>query len=202
MQKPIALKFAPTWKRIVAYLIDVLIVGLVTSMMIGFALYQEFDANYESLLSSVSVGEINQEKSFTDEISGIEMNLESEADILAYAVSQTIFSRYTLISVVEMLIQVAYFTLFFAGTGRTIGAGLLKITVMTLDGRKLKPLMALFRAGLLLLFANLFYLPLLLIVNPIFRQRLHDVLTRSVVVEIPDLPEASGKTENETALEE
>lgn len=164
--QPVRLLFAPVWKRMLAYLIDILIVGLVFYLiLIGV---------YRKEISLIVAQETldNQLKMMRLFVDG--HNLQ--------------------VTIANFIIQGAYFVLGWMARGQTIGARILKIVVITMDKRKLSAFQGIVRYSLLYLSAMAFWIPLIFVVNPVYHQRIHDALSGSVVVEMPEVQ--AGDDEN------
>ncbi|MCX7821518.1 MAG: RDD family protein [Brevinematales bacterium] len=91
------------------------------------------------------------------------------------------------------IIYVSYFGVLWGGIAQTIGAKIMKIYVIDIKMRKLGFLTAFLRAFILYFSGNLFYLPLIFVINPVYKQRLHDFITLSVVVEKPESKKNNNK---------
>ncbi len=155
--EPIALSFAPAWKRALAYLIDT---AFLTFLMLIAIL--------------VFLGKPIQALTLTG-------TMQQQVAVL-----QAFYARYTTqLLVASLTLQFTYFTLFWSGTGQTIGAKILKIAVLHKDLAKLSFPLSAVRTLLLILSAQALYFPFLFIINPIFQQRIHDFFSQSVVIEVP-----------------
>jgi uncharacterized RDD family membrane protein YckC len=151
---PVVLNFAPVWKRILAYIVDELILFLILSFMFYFAYFNEIfylyqQPNFDKLLYDFALR--NQIKFNT----------------------------------VGFVLQIAYYSLLWAGTGQTFGAKLFGIAVIHIERGKISVFQGIARAALLWSFGFIFFIPLLFVVNPVYKQRIHDFLTFSVVIELP-----------------
>ncbi len=97
--------------------------------------------------------------------------------------------NYFQINIAFTIIYVSYFGVLWAGIAQTIGAKIMKIYVIDINSRKLNFLVSFLRAFLLHLSGNLLYIPLFFEINPVYKQRLHDFITNSVVIEKPEIKE-------------
>lgn len=97
--------------------------------------------------------------------------------------------NYFQLNIALTIIYVSYFGILWAGTAQTIGAKIMKIYIIDINSKKLNFLVSFLRAFLLLLSGNLLYIPLFFELNPVYKQRFHDFITNSVVIEKPDIKE-------------
>ena len=168
IEPPVTLKFAPAWKRILSYLIDLLILNCIISFMITFAL--------------------------SGELAAIMKNVPQAGDPLAYYKTlekgfMEIFLRHqSVIIPVILVIQISYFTLFWMAGGQTAGARIMRIVVMSMDRKRINIVQGILRSlilGVCLIYI-LPYLVLIFPINMVYRQRIHDFISGSVVVEMPE----------------
>lgn len=157
--RPVRLQFAPVWKRMLSYLIDVILVGMV--------LYAILFAVYRNELMPIL--------------------LQTNIDLQVKMTRIFLESHNLQISIASFVIQASYFILGWMSRGQTIGARIMKIVVMTMDKKKLNIIQGLVRYSLLSLSSMAFYIPLLFVVNPVYHQRIHDSLSLSVVVDVPEV---------------
>ena len=170
--QPILLKFAPVWKRILAYLVDKVFLNVIEVAMIW-------------LIFSKEIGMIYATQGDFDSKIQLLMNFFSGfSDILLVAV---------------IVVEASYFTLLWFGGSQTLGMKLLKIAVIDVANRKLGILMCLFRYVIIFIASQLLYIPLIFVVNQAYRQRLHDFLTGTVVVEVPSREELERNRAKEEA---
>jgi uncharacterized RDD family membrane protein YckC len=168
-RKPIPLEFAPAWKRVLAYTIDLLILGLILDLMLGFA--------YRGQLTNIM--ELNDFNSIYKAFTGFMDAHSFQLFIATFA------------------LQGAYFTLSWSSRGQSLGAFFLKIVVITIEKKRLSLPQAFFRYCLVALSSIGFYLIMIFVFNPVFRQRFHDFLTNTVVVNIPEI-DNDDKEDNES----
>jgi len=91
------------------------------------------------------------------------------------------------LNIVTMVVYISYFSLLWSANGQTIGAKIFKIYVIHIENRRLPFGLSFFRALLLWLSMNTFFLILIFVVNHVYKQRIHDFLSNSVVVERPKI---------------
>ncbi len=89
------------------------------------------------------------------------------------------------LNIVNFMIHIAYFSLLWVASGQTVGAKIMRIYVVHIENKKLPLILSLFRALLIWLAGFSFYIPLIFVINPVYKQRLHDILSYSVVIEKP-----------------
>jgi uncharacterized RDD family membrane protein YckC len=163
--QPVRLLFAPVWKRMLSYLIDILLVGIVLDVIL-FAVYRK------ELAAILTQG-----------------NLDTQLKMVRIFLD----SHNLQVSISSFVIQAAYFVLGWMSRGQTIGARIMKIVVITMDKKKLNLIQGLVRYSIQSLSSMAFYIPLIFVVNPVYHQRIHDALSLSVVVEVPEIEEGNGK---------
>ncbi len=177
---PIFLKFAPAWKRVLAYIIDIVVLEVIVSIMFTVTFYRD--------LSQI--------------ITQNDFNLQYKL-ILAFWNNHS-FQKL----IVDYILQAAYFSLQWTGSSRTLGARLLKIAVITMDKKKLTLIQGIVRYSILSLSSVAFYIPQIFVINSTYHQRIHDILTNTVVVEVPEMPDKnepehdSGETVNDKTNDE
>lgn len=166
--QPVRLLFAPVWKRMLSYLIDVLIVGAV----------------FYVILIGV----------FRKEIAVIvtQENLETQLKLMR----QFVDGHNLQVTIANFIVQGAYFVLGWMSRGQTLGARIMKIVVITVDKKKLSAFQGIVRYSLLYLSSMAFWIPLIFVVNPVYHQRIHDALSASVVVEVPEVLSKDGDEGN------
>ena len=158
---PIIISFAPTWKRVVSYIIDMAILITIISFLLSIIL--------ENNIAPLEVPNTPEEQ-----IKFINTFIMSILD--KYQLQMSLFN---------FIAQCAYFTLFWAGSGQTIGGRIMNIAVMGLPDRKITVIQGIARYSIISLTSVLLYIPMIFVVNRQYNQRLHDFFTRSVVIEIP-----------------
>lgn len=155
--KNYALMFAPLWKRILSYIIDSIILFLIFYILIIIAYGNDFRNFY----------------------------LQEKLDLQITLVREFIEKNSFKLSLANFIISAAYFVLQWINNGQTIGSKILKIAVISRKFRKLNIIESLIRYTTISLCSIAFYIPLLFVIDPIFKQRIQDVLSDSVVVELP-----------------
>ncbi|MGL4677071.1 MAG: RDD family protein [Brevinema sp.] len=181
------LKIAPWWKRLLAYIIDSVFLFIVLVLFVSGIYGQEFTKLLENISQYGALELLKQEQSFPANIlvqitamDLSEQNMSYWLYVIRNRYSQSIF-------ILNQIISICYFTLFWWNTGQTIGGMFLKIRVMSPFFDKVPLLSILTRVAALKLVEIAWGLPLLIVVNPVLKQRIHDSLSNTVVVE--DLPE-------------
>ena len=156
--KPVALKFAPAWKRALAFGIDFAVLWLIICIMLTVVYQKEF---YQ----------ISLQGDFKQQIKLMEAFL----------------TKYTLkLAIVSFILETSYFTLGWLGNLQTIGARILHVAVISISNRKINIIEGILRYSIISLSARLFYIPLLFIFNPVYKQRIMDFFVNTAVVEIPE----------------
>lgn len=190
---PISLNFAPAWKRIAAYIIDSVILGTVVIMMVvaisnkelGFMTSELQKAGIEfSTNTTIPTNYIQQTNA--PQISVTQYNLNSYFKTYIKLVEDYYATYGLIILIINIVIRSIYFVLFWVGTGQTFGNKIMKIAVIDIRNRRIPVLPAIIRYGLIYLSAQIFYLPLLFLVNKVYQQRIPDFFSKSVVVEVPE----------------
>lgn len=166
----LSLKFAPAWKRAAAFFVDLAIITALFMVVYMVVYRQEFE-------------QIARLTNFADQWKQMQAFLAKEG---------------LRISVARFFLEAAYFCAGWVFSAATPGAKLFKIAVISADSRRLNWLESMLRYGMISLISFLFWLPAVFVFNPIYRQRIMDVLVNSVVVEMPEggWPEMKQK-ENE-----
>jgi uncharacterized RDD family membrane protein YckC len=167
-KEPIALKFAPFWKRIIAYLIDVLILRFLFVLIIYFIFGREIDQI------------VSQQKDFMETVKQL----------------TKFFNQYIQLYIADFIIEASYFSLLWKGSGQTAGAGIMGIAVISIERKHLNLVQGILRYSLLSLAASLLYIPLVFIMNPVYRQRIHDYFTDSVAVEVPKIDRTRDESDS------
>ncbi len=191
--KPILLKFAPAWKRVVAFLIDSFLMGLIVQVMFSFIFRQEYMYIIEEITAQAQI--INQAP--PDLINGV---AETGMEHITGLFLNFMRTNAILMMVVQILINGIYFILFWTTSGQTIGSMILKIVVIDIRSRKLGIIQSALRFLMLALASQIYYIPMVFTINPVYRQRFHDFFTNSVVVEMPSF-DKDEKTEKESEYE-
>jgi len=156
---PVALKFAPFWKRMISFIIDSIILIIILSLMVFIVYRNELISIYKQ-----------------------------ESAILQLKLINQFIEKYSFqLSITNFVIPASYFILQWIDNGQTIGARIMKIVVISANSRKLNILEALIRYTVLSLCQVFLYIPLIFIINPLYKQRIHDFVVNSVVVEIPKI---------------
>ncbi len=175
--KPILLKFAPAWKRILSYVIDVTILMTILSL-----LYVQSFSRQAAAVSDPQVEWSVFPQSYQDAFKP----LYEKMDVRQKAMFSIILHNRNLISVINLIVYAVYFIIMWAGWGQTLGNRILRIAVIDVRSRPLNILQSMLRYSGLLASQIIFYAPLLFVLQPVYRQRIHDFISASVVVEVPD----------------
>jgi uncharacterized RDD family membrane protein YckC len=177
-----ALKLAPWWKRLLSYGIDSLILFIILVFFVAGIYGDDFIRLFDNI---VAVGgfELMKDNPFMVEqfqelgpLSVFEQNLVYWSYIIQSKYSQSIF-------IISQIISSLYYGLFWGNTGQTIGAMILRIRVISPSRLKPTILSIISRVAALKLIEIAWGFPALIVVNPMLKQRIHDVLSHTVVVE-------------------
>ena len=178
-----ALKVAPWWKRLLAYTIDSTILLVI---LVAFVMGIYGDELSLLLVSITSYGGLQlgiEEEIFSEDMLFRLSSLSPQEQNVAYWI-HIIQSKYSnSIFLLSQTLSIIYFGIFWWSTGQTIGAKLLKIKVTTILNERPSPLSIFSRVIALKLIEMAWGFPALIITNPILKQRFHDSLSRTVVIE-------------------
>ena len=178
-----ALKAAPWWKRLLAYTIDSTILLVI---LVAFVMGIYGDELSLLLVSITSYGGLQlgiEEEIFSEDMLFRLSSLSPQEQNVAYWI-HIIQSKYSnSIFLLSQTLSIIYFGIFWWSTGQTIGAKLLKIKVTTILNERPSPLSIFSRVIALKLIEMAWGFPALIITNPILKQRFHDSLSRTVVIE-------------------
>ena len=190
-KKPIALNFAPTWKRIVAYLIDMILLSLLFYIIFSIAMEPQIKMLTPAKIKWNTIFQ-TQDASLSDMFKQATHYYEQ----LPIKVQAFLFLYFQYMSTIQwlmLLLTASYFTLFWAAGGQTIGQKIFKIIVIDIHARPVTFLQSFFRYIGLAVSQWALYIPLLFLMNKMYKQRLHDFFSGTVVVEIPKEPESESK---------
>ena len=178
-----ALKVAPWWKRLLAYTIDSTILLVI---LVAFVMGIYGDELSLLLVSITSYGGLQlgiEEEIFSEDMLFRLSSLSPQEQNVAYWI-HIIQSKYSnSIFLLSQTLSIIYFGIFWWSTGQTIGAKLLKIKVTTILNERPSPLSIFSRVIALKLIEMAWGFPALIVTNPILKQRFHDSLSRTVVIE-------------------
>lgn len=138
------------------------------------------------------VGLVTRAVAFAIDVALVDLVALLTAAVVALAVSVISISddvRTALIAVggvTYALWVVGYFVVFWSTTGQTPGSRLLRFRVVAVDGRRLRPRRALLRFVALTLAALPLFAGCLLILVDARRRGLHDLVARTLVVDVLD----------------
>ena len=178
-----ALKVAPWWKRLLAYTIDgTLLLIILVAFVMGI-----YGDELSLLLESITIyGGLQlgtTENAFSEEMLIRLSSLSPQEQNIAYWL-HIIQSKYSnSIFLLNQTVSILYFGIFWWSTGQTIGAKLLKIKVTTILNERPSVFSIFSRVIALKLIEMAWGLPALIVTNPILKQRFHDSLSQTVVIE-------------------
>ena len=178
-----ALKVAPWWKRLLSYTIDntLLLIILVTFVMgiYGDELSQLLDGITKNGGLQLGI----KEQIFSEDMLLRLSSLSPQEQNIAYWI-HIIQSKYSSsIFLLSQILSILYYGIFWWSTGQTIGAKLLKIKVTTVLNERPSPFAIFSRVIALKLIEMAWGFPALIITNPVLKQRFHDSLSQTVVIE-------------------
>lgn len=171
------LRFAPVWKRMLSYLLDISLVTLVLSLLY-MSVYSRQAVGLSDPQVDWSVFPTSYQETFRPLFEKMEPRQQ--------ALFSLVLHNRNLLSIINLVVFAAYFIILWAGWGQTLGNKVLKIAVIDIQSRPLNLLQSVLRYSGLLASQMVFYVPLLFVLQPVYRQRIHDFISGSVVVEIPD----------------
>ena len=178
-----ALKVAPWWKRLLSYTIDsTLLLTVLTAFFIGI-----YKVELQSIADSATqYGGLQlgiKEDIFSKEALS-QLSSQSVFEQNATYVAQIIKNKYfNTIFLLNQILSVLYYVMFWWSTGQTIGAKLLKIKVTTIFNERPSVFSIFSRVIALKLIEMGGGIPALIVINPILKQRFHDSLSQTVVIE-------------------
>src|SRR5271157_3105369 len=165
---PIALRFAPPWKRVLSYIIDRAILFLILFIFILTVYHRELFL----IMNSAAGKDLSK---LTD----------GSLDTLTQSVNYFVNSHIFQFIIARLVIETSYFSLSWRASGQTIGGRILKIFVMNLQRKRLSILQGIVRYVIIYLTEMAFYILQIVVFNPVYQQRIHDFFSGSVVVEVP-----------------
>ena len=186
-KKPVALSFAATWKRVVAYLIDMILLTLLFYIIFSIAM--------EPQIKILTPAKIKWSKIFQSQDANMSNMLNQVIhyyEQLPLKVQAFLFVYYEHISTIQwlmLLLTASYFTLFWAAGGQTLGQKFFKIIVIDIHARPLTFLQSFLRYLGLAVAQWALYIPLLFLMNKMYKQRFHDFFSGTVVVDFPKNPD-------------
>lgn len=178
-----ALKLAPWWKRLLAYTLDNALLFILLVFFITGIYGKEFAFLLENITEYGGLSLLEKESSFTgEELSQMSSLTPNEQNMTYWF--YVVQNKYTKsIFIINQILSSLYFILFWWSTGQTIGAKIFKIKVITPTNEKIPFFSVLSRTAALKLIEMAWGFPMLIVVNPMLKQRLHDSLSRTVVIE-------------------
>jgi len=181
-----ALKLAPWWKRLLAYIIDNILLYILFTIIILGLYYTEFTQLFYNIFNSESFQlptDVDFTKNQLEHLQRLSIH-EQKSFYWIYSIQ----SKYrNSIFLLTQIISSIYFGLFWWGTGQTMGAKILKIKVISINSLKPSIFSVITRVIGLKLIEIGWGIPAIIVINPLFKQRIHDSLSHTVVVE--ELPE-------------
>ena len=182
-QKIYALKLAPWWKRLLAYLIDSLFLLVVLVIFISGIYGEELSLLLDSITNYGGLKLGTEEQIFSPGVLNRLSTLSSREQNVAYWM-YIIQNKYSnSIFLLNQIISIIYFGVFWWSTGQTIGAKILKIKVTTLLNEAPSILSIFSRVVALKLIEFAWGIPALVVTNHTLKQRFQDTLSQTVVVE-------------------
>lgn len=129
----------PIFRRVMAYLLDIIIVSLIASLFASINILNPYMEEYE---------QVNEE--YTEFVSNItdtnELLNSDKLNDFSYDISY--YGVYT--SIILLIVSILYFVLFqYFNKGKTIGKALLKLQVVTQDKKEVKLWQILLRSALI-----------------------------------------------------
>ncbi len=181
-----ALKPASWWKRILSYTIDSLFLFSILVLFVTQIYGRDLVMLLDNITQHGATSLLEEANLSTDMISQF-TQLSFEEQNFAYWI-YIVQNKYShSIFILSQILSILYFCLFWWSTGQTIGAKLLKIKVITPLQDRIPLLQLFIRVVSLKLVETAWGLPLIIMTNPILKQRIHDSLSNTVVVEeLPD----------------
>ncbi|MGL4394193.1 MAG: RDD family protein [Brevinema sp.] len=188
IKKVQALKLAPWWKRLLSYFVDQLFLFVLLVAFILGIYGNEFVELINSINNLTDTSAITENLSAFFTSSELEQ-LGTERQSMFY-LAQIIQNKYSRsIFLLSQILSFMYFFLMWMGSGQTIGAMLLKIRVISPIGIRPPVISTITRVIAMKVGEMAWGLPFLITTNPLFKQRLHDSLSQTIVVEDFDLDE-------------
>lgn len=169
------LRFAPVWKRVVSFIIDNIVIYIIISLMMYAAFHQEIEYLSSQTDWNAVQEALEQNNGIPDE------NFVSSTETIQNFVLQHNFQ----LSIAFFIINAAYFSLGWFFIGQTLGGKIMKIAVISRLGQKLNIFQSLLRYSILALCRLGFYIPLIFVMDPVSKSRIHDFMSMSFVVDVP-----------------
>lgn len=177
LEKPIALPFAPAWKRVLSYIIDSVLIGILINFMFIFAFGKEIALINESKEMTTIINQINSNT--------MPSNMTKEMNDLIKLGNDFRERHLFQMMIVNFVVQLSYFVLGWIARAQTLGGKIMGIAVLSLNHQRVTFFQGMVRFSLIFFSYWAFYLPMIFIINPAYQQRIHDVLTGTVVIELP-----------------
>ena len=178
-----ALKVAPWWKRLLSYTIDSTLLHILLFAFLTGTYWSELTMIADSATKYGGLQLGIKEDLFSEEALSRISSLPVFEQNVTY-VTQIIFNRYfNTFLLLNQILSILYYGIFWWGTGQTIGAKLLKIKVTTIFNERPSIFSIFSRVIALKLIEMGGGIPVLIVTNPILKQRFHDSLSQTVVIE-------------------
>lgn len=178
-----ALKVAPWWKRLLSYTIDSTLLHIIISAFILGTYWSELNMIADSATKYGGLQLGIKEDIFPKEVISQLSSSSIFIQNVTY-VAQIILNRYIhTYLLLNQILSILYFGIFWWSTGQTIGAKLLKIKVTTILNERPSLFSIFSRVIALKLIEMAWGLPALIVTNPMLKQRFHDSLSQTVVIE-------------------
>lgn len=178
-----ALKAAPTWKRILSYLIDSIFLFCLLILFVATMYGEDLIKLLENINQYGAISLAKEDGFFPSnmldsfsQLTSYEQNMAYWMYLVQNKYSQSIF-------LLNQILSILYFGIFWWSTGQTIGARLLKIKVISPLKERIPILSLIIRITTFKLVEFAWGLPLLVVINPVLKQRVHDSLSSTVVIE-------------------
>ena len=178
-----ALKVAPWWKRLLSYTIDSTLLHVILFAFLMGTYWSELTMIADSATKYGGLQLGIKEDLFSGEVLSRISSLPIFEQNVTY-VTQIIFNRYfNTYLLLNQILSILYYGIFWWSTGQTIGAKLLKIKVTTIFNERPSIFSIFFRVTALKLIEMGGGIPALIVTNPILKQRFHDSISQTVVIE-------------------
>lgn len=182
---PQILSLAPAWKRLIAYLVDLTFLHTLVIFLIISTYGREFSLVFNYIEQHGAMEYIIKEGLFKDKLEIIQASPVAVQNMLY--LQHYIFTQYFyLVFVFYNVLSIIYYALFWMGTGQTLGAKLLNIKVISVNGEPISLASSIMRSLGLKIIEMCYGIPALFMINPIYKQYFHDKISNSVVIENKD----------------
>lgn len=177
------IKAAPIWKRILSYILDSIFLFALLVIFVAGIYGNDLIQLLDNINKYGALDIIRDDSSFPKNMIDSFSQLTSYEQNMAYWM-YLVQNKYShSIFLLSQIISVLYFSLFWWSTGQTIGGRLLKIRVISPLNERIPLFSLLIRITTFKLVEFAWGLPFLIVINPILKQRIHDSLSSTVVIE-------------------